>query len=298
MIQLMHMEGNMMNYQEYEDQWAELPKLHKILRTPPSLDIEITSKCNLQCSHCPFHKPDPLFERDPMNMDFEMYKQIIDEVSKKDTKTIKFNFGGEPTIYPKIVEAIQYAREKGISDVMMNTNAIALTPSLSEALCKAGLTTLIISDYNIPRQVENTERFSTLRESYDCMLIMNKMDCSEKWEWLNIDKIVTSKFYDFEKLKQDYIVSYFKCDYPWQRFIVLVDGTIMTCSCGTIDPSKMIGCFPKDTIEEMWTGKAMNALRKEHKLFRSHNVKYCRTCHLRKEYLIEEYKKKLGIYEI
>jgi len=282
-----------MSYQEYKEKWEDLPRIHEVTRTPLSLDIEITSNCNLHCRHCPFHKKEPLYEREPMDMDFEMYKQIIDEVSKKDTKAIKFNFGGEPIIYPKIVEAVQYAKEKGIIDIIINTNAIALTSSLSSDLCKAGLTKLIVSDYNILRQVENVEAFSLIKGN--CKLIINKVDCSEKWEVLEYDGIVSSKFYDFGKIKADTIESNFQCSYPWQRFIVLVDGSVMSCSCGSIDHSKMIGVFPKNTIEELWRGSSMNDLRQLHKAHGSHKIDYCRKCHLRKEYLIKEV---LGLYEI
>ena len=283
----------MMNYQEYENQWVEFPKLNKVSRTPLSLDIEITNRCNLQCSHCPFHKPDPLFKRKEMDMDFEMYTKIIDEISSKDTNSIKFNFGGEPTIYPNLVEAVQYAKDKGIFEIIINTNAVELTSHLGKALCDVGLTKLIVSDYNIFRQVKNVKAFNLIRD--DCKLIINKVDCSEKWDMIDYDQLIASKFYDFGKLKSDTIESNFQCSYPWQRFIVLADGSIMSCSCGSLDYSKKIGHFPQDSIEETWLGSSMNELRRLHKDHESHKISYCQKCHLRKEYLI---KKVLGLYEI
>ena len=102
----------MSEYQEYRKNWEEYPKKCFVSRFPLHLDIELTNRCNLNCKFCPYHSEDAPFKPNIYeDMDFEMYKQIIDEGSKKGLKAVKLNYRGEPLLYDKLPEAIKYAKD-------------------------------------------------------------------------------------------------------------------------------------------------------------------------------------------
>ncbi len=75
----------------------------------PSIDVFITYKCGLRCSHC------FVGERLNLNtdMDFDLFEKLVKTATTWNTKEITF-LGGEPTLYPQISEAIQLAQAENI----------------------------------------------------------------------------------------------------------------------------------------------------------------------------------------
>ena len=59
--------------------------------------------------------------------------------------SIKFNWRGEPLLHSRIPDFIRLAKESGILEVIINTNATNLTMKMSEKLIDAGLDLMIYS---------------------------------------------------------------------------------------------------------------------------------------------------------
>ena len=68
-----------------------------------------------------------------------MCYDLIDQAAKLKIPSIKFNWRGEPLLHPKLPEFINYAKEKGILETIINTNATQLKEGLAEELIKSGL---------------------------------------------------------------------------------------------------------------------------------------------------------------
>jgi len=275
----------MKEYLEYRKAWESYPKEHYVSRFPINLDLELTSRCNLSCKMCPYHSKDAPFPREPEDMDFELYKKIIDEGSVKGLKAIKFGFGGEPLLYRQLPEAISYAKGSGILDVQINTNITLLTRHLAIKLLKSGLDLLILSDYDLDIQKQNAVMLQTLKQLLGVYKPTLRIQTFNTTNWEDIgDEYSTPKFYDFRELKEDFSKNDFECEYPWQRFLVLSDGTVMDCSCGTILVDKILGNAWTFDLESLWRGKKMTFLRGCHEGHNSHLVRECRLCHMRNEF--------------
>ncbi len=127
-------------YLEYRNNWVNaINKKNK--SNPLSIDIELASICDLACPHCSREyivTPDKI-------MDFDLYKKIIDEISEMSVPSIKLNWRGEPLLHPNISKCIDYAKRKGILEVIINTNATMLTKKKSEELIDSGLDYMIYS---------------------------------------------------------------------------------------------------------------------------------------------------------
>ncbi len=82
--------------------------------------IELTSNCNLRCSFCYNHSGDMFKE-----LDFNVIKKLIDYLCMQNVKEV-FLSGGEPTLYSKIYELIEYLDSKEI-DINLVTNGTLLT---------------------------------------------------------------------------------------------------------------------------------------------------------------------------
>ncbi|UCD84848.1 MAG: SPASM domain-containing protein [Deltaproteobacteria bacterium] len=113
----------------------------KWLRYPSSLLIEVSSKCNLNCSICQAVKASK-YRKNSLLL-FDDYKKIIDDVSFFCFQ-INLSFCGEPLLNKDIERMIVYAANKKI-DVVISTNGELLSPECAQAILKTPLSRIIIS---------------------------------------------------------------------------------------------------------------------------------------------------------
>ena len=80
-------------------------------RTTRIVEWRLSNVCNFDCSFCPsiFKDGSKRF------LDYEVYTSTIDRLIKDDpTKTVWFQFtGGEPTLYPQLIELLKYIKDRG-----------------------------------------------------------------------------------------------------------------------------------------------------------------------------------------
>jgi MoaA/NifB/PqqE/SkfB family radical SAM enzyme len=129
--------------------------------------LEPTTDCNLRCEGCyrnphgPGHK-----SLEDVRADLEVFKSL----RKSDCMSIA---GGDPLVYPDIVELVQMIREMGWKPII-NTNGLALTESLLKKLKTAGVfgfTFHIDTSQKRPKVIASTEKeLNDLRLHYAQML--------------------------------------------------------------------------------------------------------------------------------
>ncbi|MFW9872388.1 MAG: radical SAM protein [Candidatus Thorarchaeota archaeon] len=274
-------------YLAYRRDWERLPQDHIVSDFPLHVDIELTNRCNLQCDRCMFHSSDAPFPPETEeDMDFKIFKKVIDEGSKKGLKAIKLNYRGEPLLYPQLKEVISYAKHAGILDVQLNTNAILLSKQKSKELIIAGLDLLIVTDYDFPPQIRNTKFLHDVREIHGKQTPMIRVQTDKPERWNKIaDEIVKPIYYDYHNIKEVFEKSEFKCSYPWLRFLVMVNGDIMMCSCGTVYHDKYLGNIKDWELESLWHSRRMKFLRICHEHRCTELVRICRLCPMRNDWI-------------
>ena len=124
------------------DATTKIPKKYRkaILPAPPSVKIELTSRCDLKCFFCaPLHKL-----RKKGDMDFALLERILHELKTDGVKEIGLFYLGESLLYPRLADAIRLA--KGLFDyVFLTTNGRLLTEDKVREIISAGLDSLKIS---------------------------------------------------------------------------------------------------------------------------------------------------------
>ena len=78
-------------------------------------------------------------------MKFDFYKRIIDTAADLKVPSVKLNWRGEPLLNPQLEKFIKYAKDNGILEVSINTNATHLTKERSQSLIDSGLDLIIYS---------------------------------------------------------------------------------------------------------------------------------------------------------
>jgi len=108
--------------------------------------IQITRKCNQNCRFC---SNPPTRKR----LSLSEGKKLIDSYIKKGYDGIIFT-GGEPTIYPHLLELIRYAEDKKISHRIITNGQKLADFGFLEQLKKAGLYHIHLSIYSIRNEVQ------------------------------------------------------------------------------------------------------------------------------------------------
>ena len=101
---------------------------------PLRIWIELSSRCNLSCRFC-VNKNLPSHQRG--DMDFSLYKKIIDEIAGK-VHDVNLFHRGEPLLNKNIVPMIAYANKKGVR-TRIHTNATLMNKELDRKMILAGL---------------------------------------------------------------------------------------------------------------------------------------------------------------
>lgn len=112
----------------------------KTLSMPFQVGWDITHLCNFRCKHCLF---DDTHLSDHYALPRENALKFVDHLVK--TKVFHLSIaGGEPLLYPHLVDVIRAATEGGML-VALSTNASLLNKELAQDLYNAGLRSLQIS---------------------------------------------------------------------------------------------------------------------------------------------------------
>lgn len=165
--------------------------------TPFSVEVDISSLCNLKCKFC-YSSDSEKVKESGVNfgiMDMQLYKKIIDdmeEFAQRPTKLKLMQFG-EPLLNKNMPDMIRYAREKNVADSIETvTNGTLLNRTLNRELVKAGLTRIDISveslsdegyeqvtgiKINFAKFVENIKDF--YKNKGNCFIYIKLIDCGD-----------------------------------------------------------------------------------------------------------------------
>ncbi|WP_307971764.1 radical SAM/SPASM domain-containing protein [uncultured Brachyspira sp.] len=121
------------------------------LKTPFSMLIEPSDKCNFRCKFCPtsdLKLMQATEGRNYGNMNFDLYKKVIDDIAEfeDNLKIVHLYNQGEPLLNPYFSNMVEYAKSKKyINKVATTSNAYLLNKELSLRIIQAGLDRIQIS---------------------------------------------------------------------------------------------------------------------------------------------------------
>ncbi|MBN2232666.1 MAG: radical SAM protein [Deltaproteobacteria bacterium] len=139
-------------YAAYRDAWRGQPRAamerglrHDAFRAagfaPLCVDIETAAICDLACPFC-YRQSVPTPDR---VMPLALFRRIIAQCAELGVPSIKLNWRGEPLLHPRLPEMVAMAKQAGILETIVNTNAVTLDRRKAAALVDAGLDMIIYS---------------------------------------------------------------------------------------------------------------------------------------------------------
>lgn len=110
---------------------------------PPQVIIETTAACNLQCAHCGH----ATMRRPKGHMPMGLYKRIVDEIAETAPATEVWpTFYGEAFLLDyRLFYMLRYARQRGLTNLVLNTNGTRITDEVAEWLLNSGLRIIMFS---------------------------------------------------------------------------------------------------------------------------------------------------------
>lgn len=261
---------------------------------PKVVLIDTVSFCNLACSMC-VH---PDMTREKGVMPWELFTKIIDEVAAEDKNArVWMVFFGEPFILksrnPSIFDMIRYAKDKGLTDVVTNTNACLMDEDASRKLIEAGLDAIYIGIDAFSPETYSAVRvkgdYSSTVKNIQNLLRLKEELKSEKPEvfvqFVELDNNVHEKeaFISFwseqgAKVKIRPKVSWaglieapnlvlgdedrWPCYWAMQTMSITDQGKVVTCAVD-LDARFVAGDVNDSTLKDVWNG-TLKGLRQMH----------------------------------
>jgi len=250
--------------------------------------------------------------REKRNMDFSLFKKIIDE-SGAYVNDIWLHMFGEPLLNPKIHEMVRYAKKFGI-EVGLSTNATLLDSRNVAEIMASGLDRIIISlDGATKETYERVRRYGdyehTLanvldfldakklidRKPYVTIQLIRMKDTEkeiqrfcEMFRPLPVNEICikdldtwTGKIGSINELRVESFVSKrvnrVACGLLWYSMAIYADGRVVPC-CRDFDAEYVLGDASSDRLSNIWNGSRMKMIRKTHVGGDYMGVELCRSC--------------------
>jgi len=246
---------------------------------PRHLFIETTAACNLGCEYCPR-------EKIKNHMDYGLFTKIVDEASTHGPRSFSLHLFGEPLLYPKIIEAIKYIKDKNSRHVvLLTTNGTLLHRFIDDLI--AVQVDKVIWSWRPEAKFSASLKEKMRRWGRLTVRIIKETVPKEEqryWgAWPNVERrslhnyggnVDTASFGAESMAGKRY-----PCYHLWYAPAVAWNGNILIC-CSDPHQKEIIGTFPGMSISSAW--KRMDGIRKAHMEGKYEGI--CKECDVWKNY--------------
>lgn len=277
------------------------------LSAPLSLTVLASSICNLKCKYCVHDVGAPWLKQIQKKgyfLELETAEKMVDGLRARcDTGTpklhrITYAGYGEPLLNPEIAEIVACTKKSGVTEeVVIVTNAVALTAELSDRLIEAGLDLLRVSIQGITEEEYmeqsgkkvNVDRLAQeLRYYYSHKNNMQKIyvkimdeqlkneqereaflrifgDCSDEIAFESLAPVLSQASAEdiirFTKgINAESVGSMKLCPLPFYSLHVMTNGDIATCCY--YDHAGILGNVRNQSIQDVWESEQYHAFIK------------------------------------
>ncbi|MDY6972099.1 MAG: radical SAM/SPASM domain-containing protein [Thermodesulfobacteriota bacterium] len=262
---------------------------------PEVILIDNCNACNLRCSMCD-HKNMRQYRKTQL-MDMGLYRKLIDEIAqeKPDARVWEIFFG-DPFMCRDMAGRIGYAKRKGLTDVVLNSNGVMMSKERAVPVIEAGLDAMYVGidastegtydrirvGGDFSRAVNNVLQYRDLLSAYGSgtqklfvQFVISDVNEDEVesfkafWtkEGVNVKirpKVSWAGLVEASNLLENEQVGRKPCYWLMRTINICADGQVALCS---VDVHCQVKCgnANEHKIKELWQGqlKGYRAMHKE-----------------------------------
>ena len=297
--------GHLPAYAWNRVRWHVYPRLRRAGRYPDHVDLELSAACNMKCPMC-YTVIDEFKRSVPhVNMDFGLFRKIVNELAANRVYSIRLSWRGEPTLNAHFMECVRYAKQAGIKEVDSLTNGLRLTVAMFEELVDLQMNWLTISFDGIGETYERIRapaKYGDMLAKIRGFAEIKRRKRSVKpvvrvqGMWPAIAESPEAFFQAFEPIADevsvntllDYLhedadveyLSSFTCPVPFQRLVFGSDGRAFMCINDDLG-RQPVGDAKTQTVYDIWNGPMLREIREVHKRRMGYKTYApCKDCYL------------------
>lgn len=296
---------------------------------PDVVLIENTNLCNAKCTMCPHSK----MKRKKGIMTFDLYKHIIDECIALGVQRIQITGTGEPLLDPLVFERIRYAKQAGIKEINLFSNASLLNQQKQEALLTSGVDLVFLSVDGFTKDIYEAIRhglsFEDVKENMLSLLKRKKaiggnkpfivvgglkvnnnmLTCLKGDFYNNISKLSDFVWFSEQGDVHDWagsvtgigcnlsVCNNQPCRRLWSSLCILWDGKVPLC-CIDYEGVINLGDIQKQSIREIWNGQKLRDFRNYHIKLKFNKIELCNNCFERPPWIPKRAERILDRFEL
>ena len=256
---------------------------------PKQIVIETTTRCDLKCTMCA-HR---IMKRPKGRMEMPLYKKIIHEIAEEAPDTeVWMTFYGEALLLGyRLFYQIWYAKQQGLTNVVLNTNAQTMNAEKREWLLDSGLDVLIFSMDAFSKETYESIRvggsYERMKENVEAIIELNRergghLNIICQFSIMNENEHEADAFFDYwmsrgagVKMREKFTwtgdvdapnldreVTRIACPWIVKTCAIHYNGDIVTCAADYEGKFKT-GNVNEKTIGEIWR-TTHKQLRQQH----------------------------------
>jgi hypothetical protein len=248
--------------------------LHRLPRLT-TLNVELTSRCNVACSYCSVNRG---LGRPNQDLDFGVFRRLLDETPGLQC-LLPFQWG-EPLLYEPLDAALALASRRGVR-TYLTTNGTLLDGDRFRRLARAGLTRLTVSldgDAGAHRERRGYAQAPILARLAEARAVRDREDLATRLDVsMVVDETVAGQREAFRRRvlplcdRVQFIprlaagLRRAPCREPSRGvLVVLSDGSVTTC-CADVRGQLRLGHVDEAAPPALYAGARFVALRRRHR---------------------------------
>ncbi len=191
-------------------------------------------------------------------MDFELFKDVVDEATRYGKRSFSLHLFGEPLLYPKILEAISYIKKSNKGHTILLTTNGTMLNRFSSSL---GQVDRIIWSYR--RNNFSDDSIKLLWSKGVIRLLIEETPKEELEKWSKFPRVEIKHLHNYGgnidvgkwQVPEESVPERYPCYHLWLAPAIRWNGEITYCCNIPQKGYEVLGNYGKETLGEVWKGK-------------------------------------------
>ena len=203
-------------------------------------------------------------------MDYELFKEIVNEASEYGERSFSLHIFGEPLLYPRIIDAIGYIKSKNKRHtVLLTTNGTVLN-KFARQLEEVGVDRVI---WSYRRNNFNQDSIRLLKSRGLIRLLIEETPKEEFEKWSKFPRVEIKHLHNYGgqidlskwKVEEPELLNRrWPCYHLWLAPAVRWNGEIVECCNLPTAGEDVLGRYGESSLGEVWRGSGIRQLREDH----------------------------------